>query len=394
MHGQLVRHLRRLLRRAQHVPAAQVDGVRQGQGDGLPRTGGRQFAVKAVDALHPGRPAGRQGQDRVAGAHRTAGDGAAEAAEVRIGPIHPLHRQAKGAEALVPLHRHRLKMGQQGRASMPGHGLAGAGDVVPLQRGDGDGDDVQIPQLGGKAPIGALNVGEDGLLVAHQVHLVDRQHEVADAEQRRDVAVPPGLDQQALAGIDQNDRQLRVGGAGGHVAGVLLMAGSVGDHELAPVRAEVAVGHVDGDALLPLRRQAIHQQGEVESAALGALGFAVRRQRRQLVFEHQLGVVQQAADQGAFAVINAAAGEEAQGGLGALPVQLLGQACGGPSALLWRGGGCCVHQKYPSCFFLSMEAAASWSITRPSRSEVRAASISRMMPSKSSALDSRAPVSG
>ena len=102
------------------------------------------------------------------------------------------------------------------------------------------------------------------------------------------------------------------------------MAGGVGNHELAPVRAEVAVGHVDGDALLPLRRQAVNQQGEVEVSALGALGFAVRRQGRQLVFKHQLGVVQQAADQGAFAVVNAAAGEEAQGRLGALTVQLLG----------------------------------------------------------------------
>ena len=32
------------------------------------------------------------------------------------------------------------------------------------------------------------------------------------------------------------------------------------------------------------------------------------------------------------------------------------------------GGG---HQKYPSCFFFSIEAAASWSMTRPWRSELR-----------------------
>jgi hypothetical protein len=41
-------------------------------------------------------------------------------------------------------------------------------------------------------------------------------------------------------------------GAGGHVARVLLVARRVGDDELAPVGGEVAVGDVDGDALLAL----------------------------------------------------------------------------------------------------------------------------------------------
>ena len=52
------------------------------------------------------------------------------------------------------------------------------------------------------------------------------------------------------------------------------------------------------------------------------------------------------------------------------------------------------HQKYPSCFLRSMEAAASWSITRPWRSEVRVSSISWMMAGSVSALLSMAPVSG
>jgi hypothetical protein len=37
------------------------------------------------------------------------------------------------------------------------------------------------------------------------------------------------------------------------------------------------------------------------------------------------------------------------------------------------------HQKYPSCFFFSIDAAWSWSINRPWRSLVRASSISWMM---------------
>ena len=57
-------------------------------------------------------------------------------------------------------------------------------------------------------------------------------------------------------------------------------------------------------------------------------------------------------------------------------------------------GGRCAHQKYPSCFFFSIEADGSWSITRPWRSEVVATSISAMIFSRVSAPDSMAPVSG
>ena len=51
-------------------------------------------------------------------------------------------------------------------------------------------------------------------------------------------------------------------------------------------------------------------------------------------------------------------------------------------------------QKYPSCFFRSMLALWSRSMTRPSRSEVRAAAISAMTSSSVAASLSFAPVNG
>ena len=84
------------------------------------------------------------------------------------------------------------------------------------------------------------------------------------------------LGQDALARIDQNDRQVGGGRAGGHVARVLLVARRVGDDELAPRRGEVAIGDVDGDALLALGAQAVGEQREIDrrrrrfaAAALG-----------------------------------------------------------------------------------------------------------------------------
>ena len=148
--------------------------------------------------------------------------------------------------------------------------------------------------------------------IADQVHLVDREHDPADAEQRHQVAVPAGLRQHALARIDQDDGQVGGRGAGHHVARVLLVPGRVGDDELAPLGGEEAVGDVDGDALLALGRQPVDQQREIELLALGAEPARVALERRELIVEQRLRFVQQPADQRALAVIDAAAGDEAQ----------------------------------------------------------------------------------
>ena len=66
-----------------------------------------------------------------------------------------------------------------------------------------------------------------------EVHLVDRQHQVRDPEQRQDHRVPAGLLGQALAGVDEHQAEVGGRGAGDHVAGVLHVARGVGDDELA-----------------------------------------------------------------------------------------------------------------------------------------------------------------
>ena len=116
----------------------------------------------------------------------------------------------------------------------------------------------------------------------------------------------------ALLRVDQHHGGVGGRGAGGHVARVLLVARAIGDDELAARRLEVAIGHVDGDALLALGLQAVDQQGEIGHFARGAPAAAVVGHGRELVVEHLARVVQQAADQRALAVVDAAAGDEAQ----------------------------------------------------------------------------------
>jgi hypothetical protein len=98
-----------------------------------------------------------------------------------------------------------------------------------------------------------------------------------------------------------------------HVARILLVAGRVGDDEGAPRRGEIAVGHVDSDALLALGFQPVEQQSEIDLGAHGAVLLRIAGARRQMIVEDQVLLVEQAADQGRLAVVNRAAGKETQG---------------------------------------------------------------------------------
>ncbi len=124
----------------------------------------------------------------------------------------------------------------------------------------------------------------------------------------------PRLRQYALPRIDENDRDIGGRGARRHVAGILLVAGRVGDDERTPVGLEIAIGDIDGDALFALGGEPIHQQREIEIGALRAEFFRIAVERLQLIVGDHAGIVKQAPDQSRFAVIDGAAGDEAQQG--------------------------------------------------------------------------------
>ena len=128
------------------------------------------------------------------------------------------------------------------------------------------------------------------------------------AEQRGQERVAPALLGDALAGVEQDQRDVRRRGAGDHVPRVLDVARGVRDDELAARGREVAVGDVDRDALLALGAQAVGQQREV--GVVVAAVAADLLDRRELVAEQRLGVVQQPPDERALAVVDRAGGRE------------------------------------------------------------------------------------
>ena len=195
---------------------------------------------------------------------------------------------------------------------MPGRVGGGFRDIVAVAGGERDGVEGLEAEAGGEVLVILADGGEAGLGEIDQVHLVHGEDDVADAEQRDDEGVAAGLGDDALAGVDQEDGEVGGGGAGRHVAGVLLVAGRVGDDEAAAVGGEEAVGDVDGDALLALGLEAVHEEGVVGVLAGGAELAAVALERGELVLEEGAGFVEEAADEGGFAVVHAAAGEEAK----------------------------------------------------------------------------------
>ena len=295
-----------------HVASGDIHGIveRHGHGHGRKRFG--HVAVGGDDAGYGAGAAARQHGHDIAGACHATYDAAAIAAEVGIRSIDVLHWHPQAFGVSHRRHGNGLEQVHQGRALIPRHVGGLLHHVVAEQGGDGDEIEVVHRQLGGEGEIVVADGIEHRLLVAHVVHLVDGDDQVPDAEELGDVAVPPGLRQHAVVGVDEDDGDIAGGGAGDHVARVLLVAGRVGDDELAPGGGEVAVGDIDGDALLALRLQAIDQERKVHAAPLGADGAAVLANGFELILVDHPRVVQQTANQRALAVIDAAAGEKTE----------------------------------------------------------------------------------
>jgi hypothetical protein len=131
-----------------------------------------------------------------------------------------------------------------------------------------------------------------------------------DTQQIRNERMAARLRQHAVTRVDQDNREIRGGGAGGHVTRVLLMPRRIGNDELAFRRGEIAVRHVDGDALFAFRAQAVREQRKIDDAA-AAVGRRLHH-AGELIFVHALGIVKQSADEGALAVVHTAGGGKAK----------------------------------------------------------------------------------
>ena len=306
--------LRGVLDPGDQVAAADVDVVGEPDGDRHRRERLGDLLVEQVDGLDGRGHAAGQHDDLVTGLQDAAGDltGVPAVVVVVVGlrAYDVLHREAGVDQVAVGGDVDVLEVVHQRRAVVPRRVLRAGHDVVALEGRDRDHHEVGDRQLGRELPELVVDPLVGLLRPLDEVHLVDRQDEVGDPQQRQQHGVPAALLGQALAGVDEHEAEVGGRGAGDHVPGVLDVPRGVGDDELAGRGREVAVGHVDGDALLALGAEPVGQQRQV--GVVVAARVAGGLDGLQLVLEDRLGVEQEPPDQGGLPVVDRARRGEAQ----------------------------------------------------------------------------------
>ena len=203
-------------------------------------------------------------------------------------------------------------MGHKCWAVIPGHGGGVLNHIVTGKSRQRNAGDIISADAFGEGAIVGFDILENFLVVVHQVHLVDCDNEMADAEKSRDEGMPAGLSEHAFARIDQNNGEIGSRSACCHVAGILFMARCISHDEFALVGGESAIGHVNGNALLALGGETIDQQMRNRDCRPGFPSFWNRLPGRGVDPQTASWLHRAAADQGGLAVINGAAGDEAQ----------------------------------------------------------------------------------
>jgi hypothetical protein len=226
--------------------------------------------------------------------------------------VDPLHRQAKRRAAAILLDLDPLEMIEQMRPFVPGHVSAERRDIVAVAGRDRQRDQRAEAQRLGELAVVGLDPAKDRLAEVDKIDLVDREHDVAHAKQRDDDRMALGLCEQPLARVDQHDREVGVGRAGSHIAGILLVARCVGDDERAPVGGKVAIGDIDGDALLALGFEPVDEERVVDVVPGRAEFPRVAFESGELVVEDQFLFVKQSPDERGLAVVHRAGGGEPQ----------------------------------------------------------------------------------
>ena len=248
--GETTGSLRRRGETCDHIAAADVGLVVESKHDRLRGMSLSEIAIPGGDGANPAAYFGGQRDNLVAGANAARGDLAGEAPEILIGADHTLDRKTKVALRALGCKWDRLEKFEKARSAVPGSPGAAVHDVVAREGADGNRDQFRNFKDGGESEQVATVLFENFFGEVDQIHLVDGGDHRRDAEQRGDAGMPARLIEDAFTRVDQDDGNIGRGSPGSHIARVLLVAGRVGDDEFSLRRREIAVGDIDGDALL------------------------------------------------------------------------------------------------------------------------------------------------
>ena len=149
----------------EQVAPGDVDLVGQGQGHRLAGPGLGQVAVIGDDAGDLGFPARCRHGDRIARPDDAGSNGAGKAAEIQVGTVHPLHREAEGLFGRIAFDVDGLQVLDQSWALVPGRVGRSNGDIVPMPRRQGNRGDGGEAQGFGERPVLGDDAVEHRLIV-------------------------------------------------------------------------------------------------------------------------------------------------------------------------------------------------------------------------------------
>ncbi|OIQ70380.1 hypothetical protein GALL_480090 [mine drainage metagenome] len=145
------------------------------------------------------------------------------------------------------------------------------------------------------------DLGKSRRAEVNPVHLVDDNRDLFDAEKMQQIAVAPGLVAHAFQRVDDQERAVRLRGAGDHVAQEFGVSRRVDQHHVARLGAETDLRGVDGDALVALGLQRVEQERPFEwHAPPRADGF----EHFEFAFRQAACLMQETSDQCRLAVID------------------------------------------------------------------------------------------
>src|SRR5712672_690106 len=198
------RHSRAILRRHQHVPAAEIDLIFQLQVNGHWSKRFRQIAVVTYNRAHSRSLSGRQRQYIITRTNHSARYTAGKSPKIRIRANHNLYGESHTLKGIVRGDWNRLQVLEQSWPFIPKHPRASLNDVVPLKRANWYAlyvRNAELPRQPQKIP---LHIQKHIFPVIDEVHLVHRRQNAAYSQQRSDERVTPCLRKNSFAGIHKN----------------------------------------------------------------------------------------------------------------------------------------------------------------------------------------------
>ena len=253
------------------LAAAHVDLLRQRDAHGLP---GADFVrLRRVEALDRGDRrvfARRRELDRVADANPSRRDLPGEDAAVVAGGrelVNVLHRHPESTVLARRSARQTVESLEHRRPRVPRHLVARAGDVLSVERGNGDEMIARQVELLQERAVFVHDRVEPLLRVGDEIHLVDDHHDARNAEHAQERRVPARVLTHTLVRVDHEQRGLRARGPGDHVLQELDVAGRVDQDVFASLSPEETPRRVDRDALRLLVLQGVEEEGVLERLA-------------------------------------------------------------------------------------------------------------------------------